>query len=888
MGLAGVSLLAFQMPVLAQSGGQGATQAQQSGNVTVSIAPGSLENGLLSLGRQASLRLLYPSSLTAGKQTSGVSGTLTAHEAVSRVLAGTGLTFSFSGSNTVTINDRVAGAHAPVTADGALVLDVINVHGGSGNPADEPYSMPGSTAHISQKSIERFRGASPGDVFKGTPGVLSGESRNGGAVDVNIRGMQGMGRVNVTIDGAMNSTTVYQGYQGVSNRTYIDPDLIGGVAVEKGPASGPGGGIAGSVKMSTMSADDIIDAGKNFGVRLKGGVGTNSSETPVRGERGGIHFFPPNIWSPPKAEPLGMDRPALLEPTRGYGSVAVAGRGENFEVVGAYAARKSGNYYAGTNGPSARSSTNLGPVEECAGGYCSTHPYLYKNLGLSSYRAGEKVLNSSADTKSWLAKGKFTFADDHNVELSYTGFRSEHGEVRASTMVGHHVPVQQWLSTASTDSASARYRWTPSDNELIDLRANVFFSSAAMRNPTTSWSGVTIPLGLGDPSKRRILVGTNTRMWGGDVSNTSRFQTSMGDLSFNYGVSYLDEVAELAENTRELETWFPPRSGSRKEAATFVKSEWSPTDWLTLDGGLRYQAFSAQDGSDQRTPGISHPGLTDSRSGGGMVPSLGVEVTPIEGVQLFGRYAEGLRLPSLTETARIGATRVTAGVKPEHSHYWELGGNLAQYELISEDDELKLKAAFFDNTVKDYIARVGRLVEYAPGVLWPQLAVENIHAAKFQGVELSGRYSSGGFSAEFGANYYTDVTFCPTASTCSNQTLYGDYATNQVPPEYSLSLTLSQKLFDDSLTIGGRVVHTGPRAIGHDQTGAKDTTQFISLVKWKPYTLVDVFAEYKINENVTATLRVENLTDQYYVDPLGLAEMPGPGRTAWAGLTAKF
>lgn len=879
---------------MAQTNVLQAAQSPEAGRLRLSVAAGALENGLLSLARQAKLRLLYPSSLTVGKQTAGINGSYSAQDAVGQLLAGTGLTFAFTGSNTVTITDRVSGAHAPVAEDGSLMLDVIDVNGGAGNPADEPYSTPGSTAYISQEAIERFRGSSPSDVFKGTPGVLSGESRNGGAIDVNIRGMQGMGRVNVTIDGTTNSTTVYQGYQGVGNRTYMDPDLIGGISIEKGPSNSPGGGIGGSVAMRTISADDILADGKNFGVRLKGGVGTNSSEMPVRGEAGGIQFSPPFIGFRPEVSPHGLDRPAFLKPTRGYGSVAVAGRGDNFELVGAYASRKSGNYYAGSNGPGAKSSENLGPGTMCAevpgyGRYCYPFSNYYKNLGLTAYRVGEKVLNSSSDTRSWLAKGKFAFADDHKLELSYTGFRSEHGEVRASSLVGSgYRPGQVWLSTASTDSGSARYRWTPADNELIDLRGNLFLSSAAMRNPTTAAFDRTKPLGLPNPFLARVLVGTDTLMWGGDVSNTSRFETSMGDLSIDYGVSYLDEDAEPTAATRILERPFAPRNGTRREAAAFVKSEWSPTDWLTLDGGLRYQVYATRDRSTlEDAPGKAYPGQADSRSGSGLVPSVGVEVAPVDGVQLFGRYSEGLRLPSLTESSSIGITFVMAGLQPERAHNWEFGVNLEQDGLISSDDEFKVKAAFFDNTVKDYISRRTRMIEYG-GSPWPGLFTENIHAAQFQGIELAGRYTLDGFSAEFGANYYTDVTFCPTATTCSNRSLYADYATNQVPPEYSLSLTLSQTFLDDKLTLGGRVVHTGPRAIPHEDRGVGGAAPYIALVKWEPYTLVDVFAEYKINDNVTASFRVENLTDQYYADPLGLAEMPGPGRTAWAGLTATF
>jgi hypothetical protein len=55
-----------------------------------------------------------------------------------------------------------------------------------------------------------------------------------------------------------------------------------------------------------------------------------------------------------------------------------------------------------------------------------------------------------------------------------------------------------------------------------------------------------------------------------------------------------------------------------------------------------------------------------------------------------------------------------------------------------------------------------------------------------------------------------------------------------------------------------------------------------------PYLLFDVFTEYKMSKDITFWATIENLTDQYYVDPLSLVQQPGPGRTARVGLTGKF
>ena len=70
---------------------------------TISVPPGSLEQGLTALGRQTNLKLVYPSALTAGKKTVGVAGRMAAKDAVSRLLAQTGLGFTLTSTGAVQI-----------------------------------------------------------------------------------------------------------------------------------------------------------------------------------------------------------------------------------------------------------------------------------------------------------------------------------------------------------------------------------------------------------------------------------------------------------------------------------------------------------------------------------------------------------------------------------------------------------------------------------------------------------------------------------------------------------------------------------------------------------------------------------------------------------------
>src|SRR6478736_888213 len=69
--------------------GHGATRL-----TIVSVPAGSLQQGLVALGQQTNLKLVYPHALAASKKTAGVAGRMTAKDAVKRLLAQTGLGFT--------------------------------------------------------------------------------------------------------------------------------------------------------------------------------------------------------------------------------------------------------------------------------------------------------------------------------------------------------------------------------------------------------------------------------------------------------------------------------------------------------------------------------------------------------------------------------------------------------------------------------------------------------------------------------------------------------------------------------------------------------------------------------------------------------------------------
>ncbi|TCW09976.1 hemoglobin/transferrin/lactoferrin receptor protein [Raoultella sp. BIGb0138] len=103
-----------------------------------------------------------------------------------------------------------------------------------------------------------------------------------GAISVNIRGMNGLGRVNTMVDGV---TQTYFGmapanYHGGANTAAgvpLDPNFLAGVDVARGSSAGAQGvnALAGSANMRTIGIDDVLKEGRQTGLLSRFSVGDN-------------------------------------------------------------------------------------------------------------------------------------------------------------------------------------------------------------------------------------------------------------------------------------------------------------------------------------------------------------------------------------------------------------------------------------------------------------------------------------------------------------------------------------------------------------------------------------------------------------------------------------
>ena len=882
-----------------------AAQAQTAEQFNFDIASQPLADALVEFGLQSGYQVTVDGATIRDVGSTGAVGEISVGEALNRLLTGTGFTFRIDG-NVVTISRPGSTQPGPAQPGpiqpGPPRLGTITVEGElEVDPADVPFMTPGSSAYISREQIERIPPSSPGDIFREVPGVLSGASNDGTSINVNIRSSQGLNRVRTMVEGTQQESSGYQGYAGADQRTYIDPDLIGGVEISKGPGGGPygTGTTSGIVNVRLLDADDLVPEGDTFGFRLRGGLAGNAVDP-----RFGDFVTDRNADAGLRE---GGDN--VLTQDNWFGSIAGAYRDDRFEVVGAYSRRKEGNYFAGKNGPEtfiAFRDTSQGPEPD--------------EFRFSPVKPGQEVPNTSEDTRSFLFKGGLRFEDGQSLEAGYNRYDSEFGQVFPST-INLFPPQQLELNEIVSNRFWLRYKWE-SESDLINLQANVWRTNANE---------------LGEVRQ----APQDNDAWGGEIWNTSFFDTGLGGLSLTYGGEYAVSEARVngqtalrgrdyvlgpgGDNFNVQGTLDPAFDGSREVFGGYLNAVFEPTDWLTLNAGMRYDGFKAEsksvgvlcevdfapldeasarrsearaawreaifNGSSQtvidalfaafqaanaaRTAArdalegyCGTAGVDSKTQDSRFSPRVGVAVEPLDGLQLFAQYSEGFRAFSLVELGQTfdGPVIVNPDLKPEVVKTTEVGANYLRDGLFFDDDSFRAKLVYFHNDYDNFITRTGIVDQQGVGSFF---FFENIPELTISGYETSLSYDATRVFANFNFSAF-DETFDLPAQASIDQ------------PKYMGTLTLGTRWFDESLTLGGRLTFFGePNVDGDLQVGE-------AFYYWTSQEIIDLFGSYELNDHLAFGFSVENVTDRYYVPPLFVSRIPAPGRTFRVHFTARF
>lgn len=188
LGSAALVVLQIVDPAQAQSGpGAPAASSNTGGAVGFAIPAGPLGAALTQWAEAARLRLLVSSEAVRGLRSNGVSGALAPEQALSRLLAGTGLNYRFTNASTVAVRRASdGGAAAGAAPDGSIALDTIEVQGdgtvgyvatrsAAGTKTQTPLiETPRSVSVVTRKELDDRGVQSLPEAVRYTAGVTTG------------------------------------------------------------------------------------------------------------------------------------------------------------------------------------------------------------------------------------------------------------------------------------------------------------------------------------------------------------------------------------------------------------------------------------------------------------------------------------------------------------------------------------------------------------------------------------------------------------------------------------------------------------------------------------------------------------------------------------------
>ncbi|WP_157113581.1 TonB-dependent hemoglobin/transferrin/lactoferrin family receptor [Bradyrhizobium embrapense] len=547
-------------------------------------------------------------------------------------------------------------------------------------------------APVSSVTLEKIQGLQPNrvsDIFYNVPGVSFQERGDDPATVINIRGLQDFGRVAIVVDGAR------QNYQRTGHNAngsfFLDPELIGGVDVVRGPTANiyGSGAIGGVVSFRTKDIDDVVRPGERWGVDMSGSYGSNKD--------------------------------------RGMGSVFGGVRVDpNVDVFGGAVYRTQSNYKDGAG-------TEIGNTgNDIAAGLMKVtirpaEGHEFKIGGVFQdyqYNIGQQNRGPTTTAAPLAAiAGSSVYASDAR---NYTGTLS-------------------WRYSKPDDML---FDWNISvygnstDNDQVKTYNNRITSGGGvctLANPGNNISGC-----VGD--KRGYSLDTV----GLDVNNTSRFNFGDWRNAVTYGFDAFRDDVETFDSRGNSNITTP--GGQRTVSGGFVQLKQNYSSWLELVSAVRYDHYELSSintttGGDRLSPKIALSvtpvtGFTPyvSYAEGYRAPSI--TETLIAGGHATGGGPALFNCPD--GTSGLFCFLPNAALRPEVGKNKEAGINLKYDGIFTANDSFRGKINVFHNDVDGYIDLVASAPTTTPFGRFSQFyQYQNIAHARIEGFELETMYDAG-------------------------------------------------------------------------------------------------------------------------------------------------
>lgn len=498
--------------------------------------------------------------------------------------------------------------------------------------ADDQYDKDESNIYISKEAVERYKGTNPADVLNHGIGVYSGDARNSGALDPNVRGIQGQGRVPVTVDGTEQAITVWRGYNGANNRNYVDPNMISSITVVKSPMldrdirTSVGGGVA----VKTLSIDDVVPFDERFAIDFKLETRTNSTKPRINEFTLGTDYrddsaimYSLGSKDNYRTRIYYRDPKASVEPDQPGSSnffnlkdsavrVALGLRQEKVDILFAYSHRNQGNYFAGRHGADYfREPIITTDIDNSKKMVDPNIPFV-----ANVYLPTKEVGNASSNSETFLQKINLQLSESQKISLGYVHTKSHYGEIMPSQIRFHDLAgeIPQWpLANISLGSFYANYDFKSEKQPWGDLQMGYWLTKTDLNSNTAGglpreameldWSvnslsrrnpnidGTLVDgIKLNQINNRQGLVLSNKLQFTPNFDMTLIGNFIREEINTNDDIYAPDATIAKKNTFRAI-----PREGKRQEFSGAIKLDWRPTNWLNVNAGLQYQNYWSRD-----------------------------------------------------------------------------------------------------------------------------------------------------------------------------------------------------------------------------------------------------------------------------------------------------
>jgi hemoglobin/transferrin/lactoferrin receptor protein len=591
----------------------------------------------------------------------------------------------------------------------------------AGPPQDSAIDTLAPVSVITLNTINTVSAKRISDIFYNVPGVSFTDRGDSPANSINIRGLQDFGRVAVVVDGAR------QNYQMTGHNAngafFLEPELIGGVEVVRGPTANVygSGAIGGVVAFRTKDANDILRPGERFATEVLGMAGSNAG--------------------------------------RGLGSAFTAGKpNQNVDYIVGGTVRTQDDYKGGDGLTVSNSGNQVGTgLAKVTVRPLDGHEFKFGGLFQENNFNVGQFNRGPINTASLAALNQGTSVFDTQVK-----------NYQANARWKYYRPEDKLFNW----DANIYWNRTEQDQtKIYDPTGAQFAPGFGFLAPCFAIPGNAITGCVGDGR------GYNIDTKGFDVNNTSRFDAFGFSNALTIGGDGFQDDVTTFDSRGNSNVTTP--GGVRTVTGAFAQLKSNYSSWLEIVSAVRYDNYELtsgpnSSGGDRVSPKITvgitpFAGFTPyvSYAEGYRAPSItetlltGAHVGPNPFVSLF-------TCPAGTPTfgapgGNLFCFLPNLNLRPEVGKNKEAGVNLKYNNIFGAGDSFRGKVNVFRNDLDDYI----ELTQFGAPFLFqgtrylPFYQYQNIPSAHIQGFEAETMYDAGAWFVGVAATYlrgYNDIT----------------------------------------------------------------------------------------------------------------------------------